>query len=341
MRSARVLLLSAVVLLATCKAKLGGVKANPCRGKKGIALKRCTANSEKTQAPVEETPAPPAESGEANGTNDEVNSVNSQKAKKLREQAKKQKQNCEVWIDGCKNSYYNGGSKWNGPPAVKTCSNKDQKPTYCKKCADDYIVKNQMCAKKKQTLPDSGYRANCSSYFDGCNTCRAGGACTKGRRMMACKRPYKEKPYCKKCNVGYLLVKGQCNKDKADNSYHKNCVSWYDGCNNVTNDGKNTLMACKKNGDQYCTKCAEGYALTGRKGQERCAKKTVTEDDSYQKNCVTWNDGCNTGGKNGRATKKFCKRKGSPYCTSCETGYALTGGKGKKRCTKKPDKVDK
>ncbi|MEI7919151.1 MAG: hypothetical protein WCH65_02870 [bacterium] len=95
---------------------------------------------------------------------------------------------------------------------------------------------------------------NCTSYFDGCNTCMVSGGIIGGCTKMYCETP--SEPKCLEyVNTGIDLT---------------NCVSYFDGCNNCSvKDGKVdacTLMYCETPSQPKCNEYASGTANNGNVG---------------------------------------------------------------------------
>lgn len=119
---------------------------------------------------------------------------------------------------------------------------------------------------------------NCTTWYDGCNTCKCVNgvitACTK----RLCVR--QGKPYCKvrkkgckscaliKCKKGYSCQTkkgcGRCVPLHKPKRCPRNCKTWYDGCNTCfCKNGKITGCTkkfCRKYGKPYC-KTKTGYEV--------------------------------------------------------------------------------
>jgi hypothetical protein len=185
--------------------------------------------------------------------------------------------NCASWYDGC-----NTCACVNGRTTICTkryCKKKGR--AYCKKrkcptcktmrCRSGYRCVNiRGCGKCIKRIVSKRCPTNCSTWYDGCNTCR----CVNGRIMGCTKRYCKRytRPYCKKkkcptcktirCRSGYRCVNvrgcGKCVKRIVSKRCPRKCVSWYDGCNTCRCvNGRVTACtkrACVRYGKPMCRK---------------------------------------------------------------------------------------
>jgi putative hemolysin len=130
---------------------------------------------------------------------------------------------------------------------------------------------------------------NCTSYFDGCNTCMVSGGVIGGCTKMLCKNP--TQPTCLAYkNTGIDLT---------------NCVSYFDGCNTCSvKDGKPdacTLMYCETPGEPKCNEYASGTTNNENVGLANPASTNcvnnggkldiVTSSDGGQQGMCTLSDG--------------------------------------------------
>ena len=144
----------------------------------------------------------------------------------------------------------------------------------------------------------------CSSWFDGCNTCRV-----EEGKILECTRKF--------C---FRLAAPRCLTKTAIESPLEGCEEWMDGCktcdvkqgipgNTCTTDVADCKADTKKK--PYCKKMDTAFSnrVGGKKG----------EAQDYLKGCATWFDGCNkckvtTDGKLGECTKEFCDKNDKAYC---------------------------
>ncbi len=100
---------------------------------------------------------------------------------------------------------------------------------------------------------------NCSSYFDGCNTCFVQSWVVGGCTRMYCATP--TEPKCLQYTTG-TREQGQGTSDQGPGLDLTNCVSYFDGCNNCTvKDGKPeacTLMYCETPTEPKCNQYTTG-----------------------------------------------------------------------------------
>lgn len=184
-----------------------------------------------------------------------------------------------------------------------------------------YIVKNpelpisqkilttiglDMASEGKQKAIDP----NCTSYFDGCNTCMVSWGIIEWCTRMYCE----------------TMAEPQCLEYKQTGMDLTNCVSYFDGCNNCTvKDGRPdacTLMYCETPAEPKCNEYASGDAV----------KLDLT-------NCTSYFDGCNTcsvkDGKPDACTEMYCETPAEPKCLEfaeetlpTEEGWAVPGNPG-------------
>ena len=86
---------------------------------------------------------------------------------------------------------------------------------------------------------------NCTSWFDGCNTCMVKDGVITGCTKMACKSDTQDQAM-SRC----LAYSGETPAPSpVTSTIPANCTSWFDGCNTcMVRDGKTTgctMMACK------------------------------------------------------------------------------------------------
>ncbi|HMS91287.1 MAG TPA: DUF333 domain-containing protein [Candidatus Absconditabacterales bacterium] len=140
---------------------------------------------------------------------------------------------------------------------------------------------------------------NCSSYFDGCNTCMVQSGQIGGCTKMFCETP--SEPKC----LEYVYTGIDLT----------NCISYFDGCNNCTvENGKPsacTLMYCETPGEPKCNEYATG---------------TTTRLDLSK--CESYFDGCNTctvkDGQPEACTEMYCETPSEPKCLVFASGADTT-----------------
>ena len=141
---------------------------------------------------------------------------------------------------------------------------------------------------------------NCTSWFDGCNTCSVVDGAAESCTEKYCFQ--QGKPHClsnaKPIAAGAL----------------EECGVWFNGCNDckVTN-GK--IETCSKK--NACLEPAQAFC------KEKRQITPVRAMQYYPQGCKTWFDGCNTcntpvagrnQGKPFKCTKNFCKSFSMPMC---------------------------
>ena len=124
--------------------------------------------------------------------------------------------NCASWYDGCNTCMVRDGK-------IGGCTR-----MFCQKMNKPY------CKKK---VEDNSELKNCATWYDGCNTCMVKGGQIGGCTKMFCAT--KGKAYCKKKIE---------DTSKPNDTFLKDCTSWYDGCNTCFVKGGQiggcTEMAC-------------------------------------------------------------------------------------------------
>ncbi len=125
-----------------------------------------------------------------------------------------------------------------------------------------YIVKNPDLPISQKILTtlwidttiDSKQKAidpNCTSYFDGCNTCMVSGGIIGGCTKMYCETP--AEPQCLEYVWTGMDLSG--------------CISYFDGCNNCSVENGRpsacTLMYCETPAEPKCNEYASGSENNG------------------------------------------------------------------------------
>jgi len=135
-----------------------------------------------------------------------------------------------------------------------------------------------MTADTKQAAIDP----NCTSYFDGCNTCMVSGGVIGGCTKMFCE----------------TSAEPQCLEYAYTGIDLTNCTSYFDGCNNCTvENGKPsacTMMYCETPAEPKCNQYATGTENTGSVGLANPAS-TNCIDKWWSLNIVTSSDGGQVG----------------------------------------------
>ncbi len=121
---------------------------------------------------------------------------------------------------------------------------------------------------------------NCTSYFDGCNTCMVSGWVIGG-----CTRMYCETPTQPKC-LEYVTT-GTAVSWSIDLT---NCVSYFDGCNNCSvKDGKPdacTLMYCETPGTPKCNQYKTGTIEQGTGNENQWTNTTAGIANPASTHCI-------------------------------------------------------
>ena len=129
---------------------------------------------------------------------------------------------------------------------------------------------------------------NCSSYFDGCNTCFVQSWVVGGCTRMYCATP--TEPKCLQYTTG-TREQGQGTSDQGPGLDLTNCVSYFDGCNNCTvKDGKPeacTLMYCETPTEPKCNQYGSGNEITETELTGSEITTAITTDQWYIKQAYT------------------------------------------------------
>merc|ERR1719445_1614506 len=181
---------------------------------------------------------------------------------------------CSSWFDGCNTCICNNGE-------IAAC-------TY-KWCPENMMEEARCLDATPEPTEAIGCPSDCSSWFDGCNTC----TCNNGE-LGACTMKWcftQEEPRClDEPDIG------ECQSD---------CTSWFDGCNTCTcEEGKIGMCTMKWCAVQGIPRCLDESTL------EPVAAPTLEPEPECPSDCTSWFDGCNTcvcaEGMVIGCTKKFC-----------------------------------
>jgi len=186
---------------------------------------------------------------------------------------------CATFFDGCNTCKCDGNGSVIG--CTKKFCPKDKYKE--KKCMDKDTPKTEKCP------------ADCSTWFDGCNTCK----CDGNGNILGCTKKFcpKDKYEEKKC-----MDLPEPKPEKCP----KGCSKYFDGCNVCGCDAEGNVLACT------WTMCKE-------KKEPKCMDHTLPVEKKCPVGCSSWFDGCNKcmcdgNGNTNSCTKKFCMKYDEPKC---------------------------
>lgn len=116
------------------------------------------------------------------------------------------------------------------------------------------------CSKTEET-ESAKIPENCTSWFDGCNTCFVKDGEIGGCTRMACEKNTEPKCTQFENEPAKEAITTPEDTNKEEVKIPENCTSWFDGCNNCTvKDWKAdacTMMYCEKNTEPKCNQFKE------------------------------------------------------------------------------------
>jgi len=140
------------------------------------------------------------------------------------------------------------------------------------------------------------------------------------RKQKRCIRPWFEMLFKNDKNEKNIVEERKL--QTSQDLYDSGCSDYNDGCNacKITDPpgfGICTLVICAEQGEPHCTQCREGFELIH--GQCIRITRRLKRINFCKRGCAVYNDGCNIcrclpGKSFGACTRKFCFRKGEPYC---------------------------